>query len=159
MARSNLMFLYSGALAVTILYAAPSAASAVNDPIPPIDSCGGMSSSDIGFCSGAHDDAVTISANHRRKQQTTPSRPNEDSSTVNSQRSRETAQGSASSDAQAAGTRYVCDGVTREYSLPNGKAKKLGCLFSSARSGDDTTGACSIVCVSVFCLKGLMHDE
>jgi len=134
------MFLYSGALAVTILCAAPSAASAVNDPIPPIDSCGGMNSSDIGFCSGAHDDAVTISANHRRKQQTTPSRPNEDSSTVNSQRSRETAEGSASSDAQAAGTRYVCDGVTREYSLPDGTAKKLGCLFSSARSGDDTAG-------------------
>ena len=140
MARSNLMFLYSGALAVTILCAAPSAASAVNDPIPPIDSCGGMSSSDIGFCSGAHDDAVTISANHRRKQQTTPSRPNEDSSTVNSQRSLQTAEGSASSDAQAAGTRYLCDGVTREYSLPDGTAKKLGCLFSSARSGDDTAG-------------------
>ena len=61
-------------------------------------------------------------------------------STVNSQRSRETAEGSASSDAQAAGTRYVCDGVTREYSLPDGTAKMLGCLFSSARSGDDTAG-------------------
>ena len=45
-----------------------------------------------------------------------------------------------STDAQAAGTRYLCDGVTREYSLPDGTAKKLGCLFSSARSGDDTAG-------------------
>ena len=45
-----------------------------------------------------------------------------------------------STDALAAGTRYVCDGVTREYSLPDGTAKKLGCLFSSARSGDDTAG-------------------
>ena len=134
------MFLYSGALAVTILCAAPSAASAVNDPIPSIDSCEGMSSSDMGFCSGAHDDAVTISANHRRKQHTTPSRPNEDSSSLDDQRAQQTAEGSASSDARAAGTRYVCDGVTREYSLPDGTAKKLGCLFSSARSGDDTAG-------------------
>ena len=61
-------------------------------------------------------------------------------SSLNSQRSLETAEGSASSDARAAGTRYVCDGVTREYSLPDGTAKKLGCLFSSARSGDDTAG-------------------
>ena len=45
-----------------------------------------------------------------------------------------------STDAQAAGTRYLCDGVTRDYSLPDGTAKKLGCLFSSARSGDDTAG-------------------
>ena len=134
------MFLYSGALAVTILCAAPSAASAVNDPIPSIDSCEGMSSSDMGFCSGAHDDAVTTSVNHRRKQHTTPSRPNEDSSSLDDQRAQKTAEESASSDAQAAGTRYLCDGVTREYSLPDGTAKKLGCLFSSARSGDDTAG-------------------
>ena len=132
MARSNLMFLYSGALAVTMLCAAPSAASAVNDPIPPIDSCGGMSSSDIGFCSGAHDDAVTISANHRRKQQTTPSRPNEDSSTVNSQRSRETAEGSASSDAQGAGVGQVCDGMMHMYEKPDGTTDEVACLYFSA---------------------------
>lgn len=99
-----------------------------------------MSSSDMGFCSGAHDDAVTTSVNHRRKQHTTPSRPNEDSSSLDDQRAQKTAEESASSDAQAAGTRYLCDGVTREYSLPDGTAKKLGCLFSSARSGDDTAG-------------------
>ena len=126
------MFLYSGALAVTILCAAPSAASAVNDPIPPIDSCGGMSSSDIGFCSGAHDDAVTISANHRRKQQTTPGRPNEDSSTVNSQRSRETAEGSASSDAQGAGVGQVCDGMMHMYEKPDGTTDEIACLYFSA---------------------------
>ena len=94
----------------------------------------------MGFCSGAHDDAVTTSVNHRRKQHTTPSRPNEDSSSLDDQRAQKTAEESASSDAQAAGTRYLCDGVTREYSLPDGTAKKLGCLFSSARSGDDTAG-------------------
>ena len=91
-----------------------------------------MSSSDIGFCSGAHDDAVTISANHRRKQQTTPSRPNEDSSTVNSQRSRETAEGSASSDAQGAGVGQVCDGMMHMYEKPDGTTDEVACLYFSA---------------------------
>mgnify|MGYP003086781008 CR=1 FL=1 len=35
-----------------------------------------------------------------------------------------------------------------QYSLPYQQ------VFNAA-----TSGACSIVCVSVFCLKGLMHDE
>jgi len=126
------MFLYSGALAVTILCAAPSAASAVNDPIPSIDSCEGMSSSDMGFCSGAHDDAVTISANHRRKQHTTPSRPNEDSSSLDDQRAQKTAEGSASSDAQGAGVGQVCDGVMRMYEKPDGTTDEVACLYFSA---------------------------
>ena len=33
-------------------------------------------------------------------------------------------------------------------------------LSALPRDGDDCgVGACLIVCVSVFCLKGLMHDE
>ena len=91
-----------------------------------------MSSSDIGFCSGAHDDAVTTAVNHRRKQQTTPSRPNEDSSTVNSQRSLQTAEGSASSDAQAAGVGQVCDGVMHAYEMPDGTIDEIACRYFSA---------------------------
>ena len=91
-----------------------------------------MSSSDIGFCSGAHDDAVTTAVNHHRKQQTTPSRPNEDSSTVNSQRSLQTAEGSASSDAQGAGVGQVCDGVMRMYEKPDGTTDEVACLYFSA---------------------------
>ena len=63
MARSNLTFLYAAALAVTILSTTPIAASADNDPIPPVDSCASASDSDIGFCSEAHDNSVTTSAN------------------------------------------------------------------------------------------------
>ena len=37
------------------------------------------------------------------------------------------------------------------------------CTLSARMSGAEFSvglaGACSIVCVSVFCLKGLMHDE
>ena len=137
--RSDVMFLLSAVLSVTLLCASPITASADNDPIPPFDSCAGANNSDIGFCSGAHDDAVTTSVSRSRNQQISQGEPNRDSS-VDAQRAQETAEGSASSDARAAGTRYVCDGVTREYSLPDGTAKKLGCLFSSARSGDDTAG-------------------
>ena len=92
--------------------------------------CTDASGIQMGICVDTHNDSLDVLlqmqiANH---------------SSTNSQRSLETAEGSASSDARAAGTRYVCDGVTREYSLPDGTAKKLGCLFSSARSGDDTAG-------------------
>jgi len=77
---------------------------------------------------------------YHNNQQSSGQDKDHSASTVDDQRAQQTAEGSASSDARAAGTRYVCDGVTREYSLPDGTAKKLGCLFSSARSGDDTAG-------------------
>ena len=86
----------------------------------------------MGFCSGAHDDAVTISANHRRKQHTTPSRPNEDSSSLDDQRAQKTAEGSASSDAQGAGVGQVCDGVMRMYEKPDGTTDEVACLYFSA---------------------------
>ena len=83
---------------------------------------------------------IDIAGWHKKNQQSPGRQAGQDSPSVNDQRTQKTAEGSASSDALAAGTRYVCDGVTREYSLPDGTAKKLGCLFSSARSGDDTAG-------------------
>ena len=92
MARSNLTFLYAAALAVTILSTTPIAASADNDPIPPVDSCASASDSDIGFCSEAHDNSVTTSANRRRKRRTPQDTPNLDSSNVDDQRPKETAQ-------------------------------------------------------------------
>ena len=33
------------------------------------------------------------------------------------------------------------------------------CTKPLGRDGERSGGACLIVCVSVFCLKGLMHDE
>ena len=92
MARSNLTFLYAAALAVTILSTTPIAASADNDPIPPIDSCASASDSDIGFCSEAHDNSVTTSANRRRKRRSPQETPNWDSSNVDDQRAKVTAE-------------------------------------------------------------------
>ena len=94
----------------------------------------------FGFCASTTPEGINTAA--WKNEHTKSSDPNPPTSppSLDDQRAQETAEGSASSDARAAGTRYVCDGVTREYSLPDGTAKKLGCLFSSARSGDDTAG-------------------
>ena len=129
--RSDVMFLLSAVLSVTLLCASPITASADNDPIPPFDSCAGANNSDIGFCSGAHDDAVTTSVSRRRNQQISQGEPNRDSS-VDAQRAQETAEGSASSDAQAAGVGQVCDGVMRMYEKPDGTVDEVACLYFSA---------------------------
>ena len=100
MARSNLTFLYAAALAVTILSTTPIAASADNDPIPPVDSCASASDSDIGFCSEAHDNSVTTSANRRRKRRTPQDTPNLDSSNVDDQRAKATAEATPAPEAQ-----------------------------------------------------------
>ena len=94
----------------------------------------------FGFCASTTPEGINTAA--WKNEHTKSSDPNPPTSppSLDDQRAQQTAEGSASSDARAAGTRYVCDGVTREYSLPDGTAKKLGCLFSSARSGDDTAG-------------------
>ena len=100
MARSNLIFLYAAALAVMILSATPIAASADNDPIPPIDSCASASDSDIGFCSEAHDNSVTTSANRRRKRRSPQETPNWNSSNVDDQRAKVTAEATPVPEAQ-----------------------------------------------------------
>ena len=51
---------------------------------------------------------------------------------MNSQRSLETAEGSASSDARAAGVGQVCDGVMRMYEKPDGTTDEIACLYLSA---------------------------
>ena len=100
--------------------------------------CADASGIEMGICVDTHNDSLDVLLQMQIANHSSTKQPG--GSSLNSQRSLETAEGSASSDARAAGTRYVCDGVTREYSLPDGTAKKLGCLFSSARSGDDTAG-------------------
>lgn len=100
MTRSNITFLYAAALAVTILSTTPIAASADNDPIPPVDSCASAGDSDIGFCSEAHDNSVTTSANRRRKRRTPQDTPNLDSSNVDDQRAKATAEATPAPEAQ-----------------------------------------------------------
>ena len=104
----------------------------------PSANCTDASGIQMGICVDTHNDSLDILLQMQIANHSSTKQPG--GSSLNSQRSLQTAEGSASSDAQAAGTRYLCDGVTREYSLPDGTAKKLGCLFSSARSGDDTAG-------------------
>ena len=94
----------------------------------------------MGFCAQGDNGDIHLYGHEHLEANSPGQSSSGGSSSVDDQRAQETAEGSASSDALAAGTRYVCDGVTREYSLPDGTAKKLGCLFSSARSGDDTAG-------------------
>ena len=53
-------------------------------------------------------------------------------STVNSQRSLHTAEGSASSDAQGAGVGQVCDGMMHMYEKPDGTTDEVACLYFSA---------------------------
>ena len=53
-------------------------------------------------------------------------------SSVNSQRSLQTAEGSASSDAQGAGVGQVCDGLMRMYEKPDGTTDEVACLYFSA---------------------------
>ena len=127
---------------IGLICACPHNAQAIANlaPTSASDPCSDFSNSIFNFCSSGVDDTVNTTMQYHNNQQSSGQDGDSTPSSVNSQRSRETAEGSASSDAQGAGTRYVCDGVTREYSLPDGTAKMLGCLFSSARSGDDTAG-------------------
>ena len=104
----------------------------------PSRNCMDSSGIQMGICVDTHNDSLDVLLRMQIKNNSSTKQPA--GSSLDDQRAQKTAEGSASSDAQGAGTRYVCDGVTREYSLPDGTAKKLGCLFSSARSGDDTAG-------------------
>ena len=51
---------------------------------------------------------------------------------MNSQRSLQTAEGSASSDAQGAGVGQVCDGVMHAYEMPDGTIDEIACRYFSA---------------------------
>ena len=133
---------FSCSLAIAFICACPHNAHAITNTVmtSATDPCSDSDNSTFRFCSTAVNDAIKTTVQDFANQQSSGQDGDHTPSSVNSQRSLQTAEGSASSDAQAAGTRYLCDGVTREYSLPDGTAKMLGCLFSSARSGDNTAG-------------------
>ena len=138
--EASITFSYS--LAIALICACPHNAEAIANlaPTSASDPCSNSDNSTLSFCSTAVNDSIKTTIQDFGNQQSSGQDEDHSASTVDDQRAQQTAEGSASSDARAAGTRYVCDGVTREYSLPDGTAKKLGCLFSSARSGDDTAG-------------------
>ena len=141
MIKNSIKFTSTTMLAIASIYTSVCASTATPIFQPTSSTCTGPIMNQMGFCAeGDNEDIHLYGLQHLDAKSSGQTSSGGGSSTVNSQRSLQTAEGSASSDAQGAGTRYVCDGVTREYSLPDGTAKKLGCLFSSARSGDDTAG-------------------
>ena len=146
--KTNNRLLYACGSIFGIILLLLDISSTCADSIP--SACDFDSSAQAGFCASSNAGGIDVAGWHKKNQQSPGRQASQDSSSVNSQRSLQTAEGSASSDAQGAGTRYVCDGVTREYSLPDGTAKMLGCLFSSARSGDDTAGVVEPVNFSVY---------
>ena len=56
------------------------------------------------------------------------------------------------------GIASLCDDVTGTWHAGCARGAGPAMVFLLSREGD-RAWACLIVCVSVFCLKGLMHDE
>ena len=86
----------------------------------------------FGICTFTVPDGVASRAWQKQQTKDPAQQPNDGSSTTNSDRSRETAEGSASSDAQGAGVGQVCDGVMRMYEKPDGTTDEIACLYFSA---------------------------
>ena len=80
----------------------------------------------------AVNDAITTIVQDFANEQSSGQDGDPTPSSVNSQRSRETAEGSASSDAQGAGVGQVCDGMMHMYEKPDGTTDEIACLYFSA---------------------------
>ena len=100
------------------------------DSVP--SSCDFNSGVQSGLCASPVPGGIGVAGWRKREQQTPGRQAGQSSSTVNSQRSRETAEGSASSDAQGAGVGQACDGVMRMYEKPDGTTDEIACLYFSA---------------------------
>ena len=100
------------------------------DSVP--SSCDFNSDVQAGLCASPVPGGIGVAGWHKREQQTPGRQAGQSSSNVNSQRSLQTAEGSASSDAQGAGVGQVCDGVMRMYEKPDGTTDEVACLYFSA---------------------------
>ena len=84
----------------------------------------------MGICVDTHNDSLDVLLRMQIKNNSSTMQPS--SSSLDAQRAQETAEGSASSDAQAAGVGQVCDGVMRMYEKPDGTVDEVACLYFSA---------------------------
>ena len=100
------------------------------DSVP--SSCDFNSGVQSGLCASPVPGGIGVAGWRKREQQTPGRQAGQSSSTVNSQRSRETAEGSASPDAQGAGVGQVCDGMMHMYEKPDGTTDEVACLYFSA---------------------------
>ena len=125
---------FSSLLAIEFICACPHNAHAITNTVPTsaTDPCSNSSNSTFIFCSAGADDTVDTTVQYHANQQSSGQDGDQSNSTVNSQRSLQTAEGSASSDAQGAGVGQVCDGVMRMYEKPDGTTDEVACLYFSA---------------------------
>ena len=96
----------------------------------PSGNCMDSSGIQMGICVDTHNDSLDVLLRMQIKNNSSTMQPS--SSSLDAQRAQETAEGSASSDARAAGVGQVCDGVMRMYEKPDGTADEVACLYFSA---------------------------
>ena len=125
---------FSCSLTIAFICTCPHNTHAITNtvPISTTDPCSNSSNSTFIFCSAGADDTVDTTVQYHGNQQSSGQDGDQSNSTVNSQRSLQTAEGSASSDAQGAGVGQVCDGVMRMYEKPDGTTDEVACLYFSA---------------------------
>ena len=86
----------------------------------------------FGVCTSIVPGGVASRAWQKQQTKDPAQQTNDGSSTTNGDRSRETAEGSASPDARAAGVGQVCDGMMHMYEKPDGTTDEIACLYFSA---------------------------
>ena len=86
----------------------------------------------FGVCTSIVPGGVASRAWQKQQTKDPAQQTNDGSSTTNGDRSRETAEGSASPDAQGAGVGQVCDGMMHMYEKPDGTTDEIACLYFSA---------------------------
>ena len=125
---------FSCLVTIPLMCACPHNAQAITNPVPTSakNRCSDSDNSTWSFCSRGVDDSVDTTMQYRNNQQSSGQDGDPTPSSVNSQRSRETAEGSASSDAQGAGVGQVCDGMMHMYEKPDGTTDEVACLYFSA---------------------------
>ena len=92
--------------------------------------CTDTSGIQMGICVHTHNDSLDILLQMQIANHSSTKQPG--GSSLNSQRSLQTAEGSASSDARAAGVGQVCDGMMHMYEKPDGTTDEVACLYFSA---------------------------
>jgi len=94
---------------IGLICACPHNAQAIANlaPTSASDPCSDSGNSIFNFCSSGVDDTVNTTMQYHNNQQSSGQDKDHSASTVDDQRAQQTAEESASSDAQAAGTRYL----------------------------------------------------
>ena len=125
---------FSSLLAIAFICAYLHNAHAITNmvPISATDPCSDSDNSTFSICSTAVNDTIKTIMQDLANQQSSGQEGDQSNSSVNSQRSLQTAEGSASSDAQGAGVGQACDGVMRMYEKPDGTTDEIACLYFSA---------------------------